>query len=160
MKRGFSLVEVMQVLVLGSGLMVLAVHLLERTMQVQETALSGMEQVHDWSALCLQLRRDAHLAEAVVEIGSRKLTLATGPAAIEYIRDERGLLRISRAAETIEYQHFSLPADAVIDFQAITGSDRVLLTVHSLTPNNETRQVLQIEAAVGRWANHPTRDPQ
>ncbi|RMF41735.1 MAG: hypothetical protein D6753_09055 [Planctomycetota bacterium] len=160
MKRGFSLVEVVQVLVLGSGLMLLGVHLLERTMQVRETALSGMDQVRTWGALCLQFRRDVHLAETIAEVGSRNLMLATGEATIEYTRTEHGLLRTRRTSGSIEYQPYSLPADAKIEFYATPGNDRVRLTVHSVAPNSETRQVMRIEAVVGRWANHRAGEPE
>lgn len=166
-QNGFTLVELLVSLTLGSVLLTLGLSLVHRTMRVDSAAKANAEVERVAGRLSQALRYDVHRASELQlpdnsapdrsnQQASLKLTLQSGQV-ITYQRTELGLLREEQLdPQRTRHEQFPLPDDHIASFSELDEPPRLVFTIECLTHSPDTppleapRQLkLRVEAVVG-----------
>ena len=161
-RRGFSLVEMLACISVGSVLLVLSMKVIHRTMRIESRARETAAVQHHATRLARQFRRDVHQAESM-QIGRQEpeqnaleLTLSGGLPTV-YLAEPGHVVRTQQLPDgTTHRDCFSLPDDCSVHLAQLDSPARAVLTI-----DRDTRLVgvaprieLHIEAVIGKLSIH------
>ncbi len=160
--RGFSLLEMILTMSVGSVLMVLAMTVLQQAMTLSTQAREQREADAALNRLCDQFRRDVHDADTVDLSQDDAVLLMIRDEVVDYDlssprarRSVLGRVRMSAGKEAREpkaRESYDVGASTQFSIERLESPQRVMLTVRRLSPlrHLEPRIDRQISAVVGR----------
>lgn len=161
-RRGFSLIEMILTMSVGSALMVLAMSLLQQAMTLSTQARDQREADSTMNRLCDQFRRDLHEAKFVNVDQGRNVSMQVDNQVITYnfhnhrvsrkLLDEVRLINGKEAGEPSQREIYDVGASSEFSIEKLDSPQRVVLTIRRSSPlkHLEPRIDRQISAVVGR----------
>ena len=154
--RGFSLVELLVVLSVGSVLLVLGMRSIHRAMDIASRARVLDREEKAATRLSRQFRTDIHQAEAFSILGDdgeqAVLQIETSAGAVvRYQKQNDTLQREESKLEQKSFEGYVLPDESIVLYSANKNPERVVLKIESetgLVPVPR-RLFLHVEAAIG-----------
>ena len=153
-RAAFTLTELMVTLGLGSGLLVLAVGMLHRTMDLTASAGRLASEHHTIGRLADTFRVDVGVAfTASVEESTRvRLESAGGDETTYEVDGERCVRTVRSGGEVLSEERFELLPRAGLEFETLDDGRRIGLTVRrgaARVGSAERPATLGVEAVVG-----------
>ena len=144
-RKGFSLVEVLVAITVGSVLLAVAVGLLYSLIEVDRTSREHLRLRIAAARLADQFRRDVHAAVRLIAPPAEAEAGAEAPAAwqlelppdraVEYRLEEDSLLRTEQASgEVVKREWFRLPPHAVASIRISAGQSPSIVSLR-ITPD-------------------------
>lgn len=137
---GFSLLEMMVVFALATGLAFMSLRLLDAVSSLREGTRAEMQTFRDLRRLADQLRKDIHRADEAQTTDDESglvLTRADGDASIHYQVVESVIRRMAEtgtSGEVVSREGFRLPREAGVQWQVDAEASLVRLQVTSQRP--------------------------
>lgn len=148
-RPGFTLIEMIVVMTVGMTVMMLAIGLISRSMQISSDHRGRMNQSLITDRLAREFRRDANQSVAFKLDSSVQFTLTDG-STIEYEPTERFVVRTHRIADkTQSVESFDIGRQRFAEL-ATPSADRIALTIRTTLPPT-TKIERHIETGLGRW---------
>ena len=154
-KRGFTLVEMVAVIGVGSVLLVLATGVVQRAMKLDSQWHHHADVSRSLTRFSHDLRRDTHEAESVSvseEPAKIQLSLPLGQT-VNYTITDTEIARISEidGAEP-QREYYKKPADYRAILSKLSSPERIEVQINhdSNLVNQPPRMVMHVEAQVGR----------
>lgn len=146
---GFSLIESMLAVTLGSVVMVMAVGLVHRSMAYHADTQSRIEISHAFNRFTESFRRDVHGATQV-QIANNNLTLVNELGeSIRYFANGRQL-NCERILNNVKHsEHVELAPDQTVEFIWSRSPQLCSLELRAMASDNTTRALRRIVVAVG-----------
>ena len=126
-RRGFSLIEMLLTMTVGSALMVLAMTLLQQAMTLSSQTRRQCDSDRATHRLCEQFRRDAHTASAVTTNTSEETVFAIDSDSVIY-RVLDGTVTRTRSIQQ-ENERYDLGPSASVEIKTLDQPERIRLTV-------------------------------
>lgn len=161
-RNGFTLVELLTTVTVGSTLMVLALNLVHQTMLLSQAARDRCQRMQSTNLFIDQFRQDIHAAKSVVVTPDQELTVEfENVAAVIYRAIDN---RITREQQPINdrahRETLNLGDHAHCHFKLLKSPSRVALTIASETDIADSQRVdRHVEAVVGRFGVAPPTNP-
>jgi prepilin-type N-terminal cleavage/methylation domain-containing protein len=156
-RQAFTLIELLTTLTVGSTLMILAVSMLHKTLQLSEVSRERAQRIQSSSLFADQFRRDVHAAISAECPNNLHLVLESPDhSIIEYTIGTNTIEReVRRGTGQLEREVLHLGKLGQGTFDIMKQPERVALTIGSkLTPTSDALRVdRHIEPIVGR-SNH------
>lgn len=154
-RKGFTLVELLTTMTMGSSIMFLAIGLVHQSMTMSKLAKVRWEHDQSLARLAQQFRNDVHTAVEVTSISSESLSLKLPDNTTVTYKFEAETLRWEKTSPSTEAAHdtflFSPGCLGVFSHQA----DPKLIVLHVERRLDSTEFLppvdLRIVAAIGRW---------
>jgi prepilin-type N-terminal cleavage/methylation domain-containing protein len=158
-RQGFTLIEMLLTMSVGSLLMVLAMTLLQQAMTLSSQTRSQCDADRVIHRLCEQFRRDAHSASAVSTDDQLVVTLVGDSKNIVY-RFLNSTVTRSTSGESIENEQYDLGKSANVTIEMLEQPEQIRLTVlrEPKLKHIGPRIERQIALTVGRFAVKPSRE--
>ena len=151
---GFTLIEILATMTMGSGLMLLAIGMVHQMMKLSTETHAIADEHRTVSRLARQFRNDTHLAESFLQTEptaialklSNETTVAYSINLNEVVRNEMG------GEQSIRREQYRLPADFSVRIKSQNEPQRLVLTIsrdsefRAASPRVER----EISAVVGR----------
>jgi prepilin-type N-terminal cleavage/methylation domain-containing protein len=163
-RHGFTLVELLVTMILGSTLMVLAVGLVHQTLSLSSASRQRDDHMRSLNRLARQFRFDVHRATTCTVTTPDRMQLEMPDDSVVTFRAEAN--RVTRTQPTSDgptrRAAFLLLPDSSIQFEALDDPVRALVTVARpmITVSHEDVIDRKTEAVVGRLAIHEAAEVQ
>ena len=151
-RRGFSLIEMLLTMTVGSALMALAMTLLQQAMTLSSQTRRQCDSDRATHRLCEQFRRDAHTASAVTTNTSDETVFTVDSDSVIY-RVLDGTVTRTKSTHQ-EKERYDLGAAASVTIEMLDQPERISLTVRRQPTLKHVgpRIDRQIAVTVGRLA--------
>jgi Tfp pilus assembly protein FimT len=154
MRRAFSLVELLVVMVCMTFMFALASSILMSLWSTVRESRGQAEVAAAMAQLSAQFREDVHRATAVeIKADSCELTLEDGNQAYYIVYGDR-LARVEgKEKETVRRESFTLPADAKVTFQQTNIAEKPFVELHLAAEDaaaKSSRPLVTLRSCLGR----------
>lgn len=157
-RRGFSLIEMLLTMTVGSALMVLAMTLLQQAMTLSSQTRGQCESDRATHRLCEQFRRDAHIATTVTTQDNLETIFTVDSERITYQILDGAVTRTTstghQGQERSGHEQYELGESTSVTIERLEQPERVSLTVRRqpMLKHVGPRIDRQIAVTVGRLA--------
>ena len=147
-RTAFTLIEMLVVMTVGMTVMMLAVGMISKSMQIASDNQSRMDQSLVTDRLAREFRRDTHQSTSFELDAGIRFSRPDG-SVVEYTASNSDVVRRHIVDDaTIAQESFDLGDDRVAVFES-SQTDRVALTIQ--VSASTVRIDRRVEAVVGRW---------
>ncbi len=154
-QRGFTLVEMLAVIAVGSVLLVLATSVVQRAMKLDSQWRSHANITRALTRLSHDLRRDAHEALSVTltqEPSEIQFSLPEGQTVRYTIAEDEIVRVLETPGEQAQREYYKKPTDYHAAVATLSSPERidVQITLDVKLVGEPPRTVMHVEAQVGR----------
>ncbi len=150
-RRGFSLIEMLLTMTVGSALMVLAMTLLQQAMSLSSQTQKQCDSDRTTHQLCEQFRRDAHSASTVITNDHAETIFIVDFESVLYRVLDGTVIRTRPTQQ--EYERYKLGESASVTIEPLDPPTRISLTVRRQPSLKHVgpRTDRQVTVSVGRF---------
>ncbi|MDZ4659200.1 MAG: prepilin-type N-terminal cleavage/methylation domain-containing protein [Bythopirellula sp.] len=154
-QRGFTLVEMLAVIAVGSVLLVLATSVVQRAMKLNSQWRTHADVTRALTRLSHDLRRDAHEANGVTvtqEPGEIQFSLPDGQTVRYTIADDEIVRVLEIPGQQSQREYYKKPVEYQATMTSLSSPERIDLQITRdlKTSGVPPRTVMHVEAQVGR----------
>ena len=154
-RSGFTMVEIMVTMTIGSALMVLGVGLVHQTLTLSTASRVRSDHLRSLNRLARQFRADIHRASScTIESPDQMLLEMPDSRTVTFTADSNIIVRLQPTGDgRTRRAHYRLSPDAAIKFETVDDPDRARLTVTRSTRFTTHESIdRRTEAVIGHLA--------
>ncbi len=152
-KRGFTLIEMLVVISVGSLLMALSIQVLERALTISSNTAEQLNESRNLNRLADQFRHDMHLATVFDVESAVHLLVRQELGSVIYSYVNGNMQRVETKPDgAIRYELYNIGQTRTVSFSQRDQVDRVIMTIETRTSlkHAPTRTERVIVAVMGR----------
>lgn len=151
-RNGFTLIELMMTITVGSTLLILAVGLVHQAMSFGSQSRDQADQARSRNRLATAFRQDVQQAKSCQIDSDQQLNLSMADGSqVTYLATANQVSRTQPLDNgQTRHESFEFSAISTIVFERLSEPDLAVLTIVRSLPTAETRIESQVAAVIGR----------